>query len=436
MQYLRGIDYFYIIGDNNQSEFLFDTVSCDEALLWYGLWSRIGVNLRYALGSSKSNTQIKFSISVAPGEYDMIKKVFECEQARAQYNMVKFSEKKRMKKSLDMTYVNDIGEFHVLQNPRFIFEKMISTTQFTSVLLGFIGYYSLWNFKPNRTLPVRAGNNVHAHGGLSVRRVLHGWETNTPSFLKYNCNEQTLSITVNITLTKADNAVLFISRVRGDISEQRQEVLDDTFVAGIFVHETTNPTLVVIVCRVVEVKTVDGKFRNSAPTSRMIEGFDAFDNITPIVINILPTLNIVAPMWGLFGGETSTDSIGHHYSRRLYINSSLISQSSKATNSILGIVKMCSWNTAGELRELLFERLLASSQLYALPDIQRAQDLLIGISRPVFESLSLISYRDYVNAFVANIIETMTVVLGSKLPIDGVKRLKRKRKEDCYSIEM
>ena len=128
------------------------------------------------------------------------------------------------------------------------------------------------------------------------------------------------------------------------------------------------------ICRVVEVKPVDGKKRKSAPTARMIEGFDAFDNNTPIVIIILPTLNIVAPMWGLFGGDTSTDSIGHHYSRRLYISSSLTGQSSKATNSIIGVVKICCWNTAGELRELLCERLLASSQFYTMLDIQRAQD--------------------------------------------------------------
>ena len=46
LQYFRGVDYVFIIEDLIDSPFLFDTILCNEALLWYGLWSRIGASLR------------------------------------------------------------------------------------------------------------------------------------------------------------------------------------------------------------------------------------------------------------------------------------------------------------------------------------------------------------------------------------------------------
>ena len=197
-----------------------------------------------------------------------------------------------------------------------------------------------------------------------------------------------------------------------------------------FVHDTLNSLGVIIVCSVVEVKTVSGKNRKSSPTVRMIEGVNADDNVSPVVIRVTPTLIIVAPMWGLFGSANNADFVGHHYSRRLFIDRTCMQQSSKPKKSILAIVSACGWNTSGELRELLYESLLRSPHLYTVQVIQHAQDLLIGRSQPVLECLSSSSHRDYVEAFVTTVIETMKVVLGSKLPVDDTKRLKRKRPDE------
>ena len=135
-----------------------------------------------------------------------------------------------------MALVDDAGEFHVFRNPRIIFEKMISTTQCTTVLLAIILF--------GTSNPIE----LYLLEQATMYMPMVAFCSACPTWLgnqhfivfKYNSNEQTLSITVNITSTKADNASLFISSVRGNISEQRQEVQDDIFIAGSFVHETTN----------------------------------------------------------------------------------------------------------------------------------------------------------------------------------------------------
>ena len=238
MIYLRGINYVFIIEDISPSPFLFDLVSCREGLLWYGLWSRIGISLRDALGVSTSNRQTTFNVAITPDEYNEIKLVFESKQKQLEYAMVKTSEKKRICNSLNLALVNETNQYHVFRNSRTIYEYILSTTECTTVLMYFIGHDCLWNFKANSTLPVKNGNNVHAHGELSVRRVLHGWETNSPSYFRYNCNEQILSINVQTLSTKADDVLTFMSRVRGDLGGEKHIIDDDTFSVGSFVFCT------------------------------------------------------------------------------------------------------------------------------------------------------------------------------------------------------
>jgi hypothetical protein len=101
---------------------------------------------------------------------------------------------------------------------------MISTTAFTTVLIDVIGYECFWNFKKNITLPVKVGDNVHGSGGLFVRRVLHGYESQFPSVLRYFPDDHKLTINLRTISTKADNVPLFISCVRSDLNMQQQEV--------------------------------------------------------------------------------------------------------------------------------------------------------------------------------------------------------------------
>ena len=110
LEHLRGIHYVYIIEDCNHSTFLFDTFLCTKSLAWYELWSRVGISLRDALKTSKSNILTNFKVSVAP---DTIKSIFKLRQQTVEYPMVKLSTKKHTSNALNIGCVIEMDQHYV-----------------------------------------------------------------------------------------------------------------------------------------------------------------------------------------------------------------------------------------------------------------------------------------------------------------------------------